>query len=113
MCKQDTAISMIETTEDKGGMTPQQLALAKAQRDDFVDFRKEIKTEFTEVKTDVASMKAGVEALKMSIEKQQSFIANLKGIFTNKVTLLFLFAWVIKLIGVEAFQAVAAVLPNF
>lgn len=68
MSKQATALDMIKSRKDKGGMTTAQLRLAEAQSEDY-----------SEMKQQVQEIKQKVEVVEQKVDNVEIQLASIKG----------------------------------
>lgn len=68
MSKQATALDMIKSRKDKGGMTTAQLRLAEAQSEDYSDMKQQVQ-----------EIKQKVEVVEQKVDNVEIQLASIKG----------------------------------
>ena len=118
MCEQRTALDMLNTLPDKGGLSDTALLLHEKQCEDFEKMQKEI----NEIKNDVSVIKITqenviktqedlktaqletnkkIDDMLALVQKKSSFSQNLKDIFNNKVFIYILVTLLTAAFGVS------------
>lgn len=97
MCKQRTALDMIEAQKDHGGMSDAAILLHQKQCEDAEQMNKRI--DDIESKLDVVDRK--VDEIKELVISKGRFVENIKEILSNKVFLYLLITLICVMFGVS------------
>lgn len=97
MCQQRTALDMIKSQKDHGGLSKAALLLHEKQCEDTEKMNKRI--DEIEIKLDNVDRK--IDEVKAIIISQGSFVKSLKEVLSNKVFLYLLIIFVASVCGVQ------------
>lgn len=104
MSQQKTALDMIETQQDRGGLSPAALMLHKKQCEDAEIMEKrmrEIENKVDGLDKKVDNLDKKVDEIKELVSAKASFIENIKDILSNKVFLYILITIMCAMLGVS------------
>lgn len=103
MSQQKTALDMIETQQDRGGLSTAALMLHRKQCEDAENMERrmrEIENKVDVLDTKVDNVEKKVDEIKMMINHKSSFIGNLKEVLSNKVFIYLLLIFIAVVFGI-------------
>lgn len=104
MSEQKTALEMIETQADKGGLSSAAILLHHKQCEDAERMEKrmtEIEKKVDDLSGKIDTVEGKVDEIKELVSYNSSFIGNLKDIMSNKVFLYLLITLMCAVLGVS------------